>query len=416
MNREEILVIVSILLFIQGYLYINIIPLIMGLGILLYVLSIRLSFNPIVDIEMLNHNSEYCEDEEIILKFNIKNNSKIPLIIDIKKNNPYFTWSSEKITLQKCEETEYILKLIPKKTGHFTFKNFVFRITDINTIYFKDIKLNFNCNFNISPSISSLKKEIEINKNIKLGMNILHNLKTGFDGLEFEELREYVKGDNYKHIDWKASSKMDRLIVKEFLNETESPVYILVDVSSEFRRELSSNKSKVNYINILIQGIINTIILKNKQCNIIFFDNNSVKQTIYKINKINGLESIKKTINQYLKPVKGFPNLNTIINKNRGGLYKAQDKIVGGDIFIITDGALKYHELMDFVINLKNKNANSYIISLNPILFLDERQLNMETIPKIYQKYIEREEIIKKLNYLCPTVDLGPNERFGWKV
>ncbi|ABR55993.1 DUF58 domain-containing protein [Methanococcus aeolicus] len=411
-NKEEILVITSLLLFVQGYLYVNIIPVMIGIGILLYILTIRISFNPEIEIAMINPKYEFVDNEYINLKFKIKNNSKIPYNIEIKNNNFYFDWDFEKTTVNKQEEIEYGVKLTPKKTGSFNFKDFEFRISDINNIYFKDIKLNYEYAFEVYPSIDSLKKQMKINKNIKLGKEMLDDIKMGVRNVEFEELRDYVVGEDYRFIDWNASSKKDRLIVKTFLSEKEAPTYILVDVSSEFRRELQLNKSKVKHISAIVQGMINSVVARKKQCIVIFFDNNSIKETM----QVYNIDSVKKTINKYLKPIRGFPNLNFRKRKENKLIYQINKNIVGGNVIIITDGALRYNELINLHKELKNKNTDLYIISLNSILYLGDSQLNKDTIPKIYKKYIEREQIINQLNYLCPTIDIGPKDKIGGKL
>lgn len=50
-------------------------------------------------------------------------------------------------------------------------------------------------------------------------------------GMEFEEVREYVPGDDVRFIDWNVTARMQRPFVKEFREERELVVMILVDVS-----------------------------------------------------------------------------------------------------------------------------------------------------------------------------------------
>lgn len=50
-------------------------------------------------------------------------------------------------------------------------------------------------------------------------------------GMEFEEVREYVPGDDVRAIDWNVTARMQRPFVKEFREEREMVVMILVDVS-----------------------------------------------------------------------------------------------------------------------------------------------------------------------------------------
>ncbi len=51
-------------------------------------------------------------------------------------------------------------------------------------------------------------------------------------GLEFAHIRTYEMGDEIRSIDWKSSAKMHRLMVKEFVQERERTVMILLDVSA----------------------------------------------------------------------------------------------------------------------------------------------------------------------------------------
>jgi uncharacterized protein (DUF58 family) len=50
-------------------------------------------------------------------------------------------------------------------------------------------------------------------------------------GMEFEEVREYVPGDDVRAIDWNVTARMQRPFVKEFKEERELLVMILVDIS-----------------------------------------------------------------------------------------------------------------------------------------------------------------------------------------
>jgi len=50
--------------------------------------------------------------------------------------------------------------------------------------------------------------------------------------LEFSEHRDYVKGDDPKHIDWRAYCRSERLYVKQYEEETNMRAYILLDASA----------------------------------------------------------------------------------------------------------------------------------------------------------------------------------------
>jgi uncharacterized protein (DUF58 family) len=50
-------------------------------------------------------------------------------------------------------------------------------------------------------------------------------------GLEFADYRSYVAGDDFRHLDWKAYLRLNRLILKLFEEEQDLPIYMFVDSS-----------------------------------------------------------------------------------------------------------------------------------------------------------------------------------------
>lgn len=62
-------------------------------------------------------------------------------------------------------------------------------------------------------------------------------------GIDFEETREYVPGDDIRSIDWNVTAKMDRPFVKVFREERELTILLAVDVSAS-QRFGSSERSK----------------------------------------------------------------------------------------------------------------------------------------------------------------------------
>src|SRR2546430_6697424 len=51
-------------------------------------------------------------------------------------------------------------------------------------------------------------------------------------GMDFEELREYMPGDEVRDIDWNVTNRMGRPFVKRFREERELAIVLAVDVSA----------------------------------------------------------------------------------------------------------------------------------------------------------------------------------------
>lgn len=54
-------------------------------------------------------------------------------------------------------------------------------------------------------------------------------------GLEFEDVREYQPGDDIRTIDWNVTARSQRLFVKNFREERELTVMLIVDISASSR-------------------------------------------------------------------------------------------------------------------------------------------------------------------------------------
>ena len=50
-------------------------------------------------------------------------------------------------------------------------------------------------------------------------------------GLEFADHRPYAPGDDFRHIDWKAYKRLNRLLLRLFDEERDLPIYLMLDAS-----------------------------------------------------------------------------------------------------------------------------------------------------------------------------------------
>ena len=50
-------------------------------------------------------------------------------------------------------------------------------------------------------------------------------------GLEFADHRAYTPGDDFRHIDWKAYQRLNRLLLRLFDEEQDLPIYLFIDTS-----------------------------------------------------------------------------------------------------------------------------------------------------------------------------------------
>ncbi|MBM3894023.1 DUF58 domain-containing protein [Candidatus Dependentiae bacterium] len=80
-------------------------------------------------------------------------------------------------------------------------------------------------------------------------------------GIEFDQLRAYVPGDDVRSIDWKATARTDETMVKTFVQERDRTIIVALDSSSSM---FYSSSSQLKYeVASLIAGALGSIALNS---------------------------------------------------------------------------------------------------------------------------------------------------------
>lgn len=88
---------------------------------------------------------------------------------------------------------------------------------------------------NISISeIVAQTKHLEIRARKMVSSSLQSDYKSSFkgQGMEFDEVRAYVPGDNIRDIDWNVTARMNEPFIKVFTEERELQVYFVADISA----------------------------------------------------------------------------------------------------------------------------------------------------------------------------------------
>jgi uncharacterized protein (DUF58 family) len=95
--------------------------------------------------------------------------------------------------------------------------------------------------------------------------------------VEFMEYRPYIPGDNLMHVDWKLYARTDRFYVKQFEEETNTTLNILVDVSQSMSYG-SNGVRKVDYGFYLAATLAYFMIRQQDAVGITFFDDDIIQK------------------------------------------------------------------------------------------------------------------------------------------
>jgi len=94
--------------------------------------------------------------------------------------------------------------------------------------------------------------------------------------IEFADRREYVPGDDLRHIDWRVYAKADRFVIKEYEVETNLRTHILLDGSASMRYPEhggSERMTKWTYASTLAASLAFLLVKQQDGAGLLLFDN-----------------------------------------------------------------------------------------------------------------------------------------------
>jgi len=89
--------------------------------------------------------------------------------------------------------------------------------------------------------------------------------------VEFAEHRQYVPGDEIRHLDWKVYGRNDRFYIKEFEEETNLRAYLLVDASGSMEYGASGIR-KFDYACYLAAALTYLMLQQQDSAGLVLFD------------------------------------------------------------------------------------------------------------------------------------------------
>jgi len=133
----------------------------------------------------------------------------------------------------------------------------------------------------LDPLVVSKLSNLELRARLVVEGFVAGLHKSPFKGfsVEFAEHRQYMPGDPVKNIDWKVYARRDRLYVKEFEEETNLRVYILVDSSASMGYASGSTVSKLTYA-CSLAGALSYLMLRQQDSVGLLTFTNQIKKYI----------------------------------------------------------------------------------------------------------------------------------------
>lgn len=127
------------------------------------------------------------------------------------------------------------------KRGTFVIRNCFLQASSPWEFWDYRKKIRTHSEIRIYPDIFQEKKDLAfLFQNRGIG---IHRQRQIGKGRDFEQLREYIPGDSYEDIHWKATAKRQYPVTKVFQIERTQEIYIIIDASRMSKRITNSENN-----------------------------------------------------------------------------------------------------------------------------------------------------------------------------
>jgi uncharacterized protein (DUF58 family) len=124
---------------------------------------------------------------------------------------------------------ELTYRMRPMARGEHWFGPIVLRVRSPWALWWRQHATPCDTSVRVFPDFSAIARHaLQATSSAIAQTGVLRRRRRG-EGLDFDQLREYRIGDSPRRIDWKASRRFDRLISREYQDERDQRILLLVD-------------------------------------------------------------------------------------------------------------------------------------------------------------------------------------------
>jgi uncharacterized protein (DUF58 family) len=166
------------------------------------------------------------------IEMTIKNGFSFPINADIIDELPEQfqerNWKKH-LTLKGRQERKIQWHLRPLQRGEYLFGNIHLFITSQLGLVCRRFTTHAEEIVRVYPSFMQLHKYELLSNDTLQNENGSTRMRKIGQSMEFEQIKEYVTGDDIRTLNWKASARKGGLMVNNFMDERSQQVYCIID-------------------------------------------------------------------------------------------------------------------------------------------------------------------------------------------
>jgi uncharacterized protein (DUF58 family) len=279
------------------------------------------------------------------IRLMLKNNQGLSLNINIVDELPEQFQKRDfqiNIFLKGFSQESIVYELRPTTRGAYLFRKINLFLKSPIGLIERRIIMNAEATIPVYPSVIQMKKyELLALARISVFPGVKKMRKLG-QSYEFEQIREYVKGDDFRSINWKATSRKNALMVNQYEDERSQQVFTVIDKSR-------SMKMPFEGLSLMDYAINTSLVISNV--------------ALQKHDKV-GLLTFSDKIGATVKPQSGPKQLRIIIET----LYKEKERNLEANFELLYQASRQFIRRRCLMFLYTNFESYSAMMRVLPIL------------------------------------------------
>ena len=270
------------------------------------------------------------------------------------------------ITVSGNQETVFEYRVLPIKRGEAEFGPVEIRVQSIFKFWRVSALSGASETVRIYPDFMAVSNLNFLVYEQQLRHIGAHQRQRRGQGSDFKQLREFQDGDELRAVDWKATSRVNKLISKEYQDERDQEIIFLLDTG----RRMRAKDDLLSHFDHCINATLLTSYIALLAGDAVGFMTFAGQD-------------------RWMSPVKGKSNINKLLN----GLYDLHSRAQASDLLEASEKLMLKHQKRSLIIVLTNvRDEDSDDLSL-AVKLMSKKHLVM--VACLREKVLDRSELLE---------------------
>jgi len=166
------------------------------------------------------------------LRYIVENRSRVAIHVEIFESPvDAFVFDRETITLRVAPRTfvEAVARFCPRERGLVRLSAVYVRLENLLGFLTRRYRIDLGEEIRVFPDLTAVEQYGRLARRTTLIESGLRKMRLRGAGTEFESLREYLPGDAFRQVNWKATARHGQMMVEQYEIERSQNVLLLLD-------------------------------------------------------------------------------------------------------------------------------------------------------------------------------------------